>query len=235
MPGASRLTVCRLYNHIVMKSGLTASKSNSRDLAVTLDRVTRRFGRRVVFEDVSASVHSGGALVVTGPNGSGKSTLLRIIAGLLPPSKGAVSMTVSGSTLEPWQRRGRLGYVAPDLTLYGELSGAENLVFFGRLKGLQLKREDLIASLERVGLRGRGRDLVRDYSSGMRQRLKYAFALLGQPPVLLLDEPTANLDASGEEIVRSIIEDQRRTGLVIMGTNEASEVEWGDAVVRLGA
>src|SRR5687768_1847904 len=204
-------------------------------VSMTLDRVTRRFGRRVVFEDVSGIVRSGETLVVTGPNGSGKSTLLKIVAGLLPASRGAATMHVDGVALDAQQRRARLGYVAPDLTLYAELSGVENLLFFGRLKGLALTRDDLVDALEMVGLKGRGRDFVRDYSSGMRQRLKYAFALLGRPQVLLLDEPTANLDASGTEIVRTLIEEQRRHGLVVIGTNESQEVEWGDAVIRLGA
>jgi heme exporter protein A len=195
--------------------------------------VSRRFGRRVVFKDISGEVSAGESLVITGPNGSGKSTLLRIITGLLAPTSGAVEFYVDGSPQDSLSRRPYVGYVAPDLTLYGELTGAENLLFFGRLKGLKLTRDDLIASLEQVGLKGRGRDYVRDYSSGMRQRLKYAFALLGNPPVLLLDEPTANLDAAGAEIVQRVIEQQKRSGLVVIGTNEVREVSWGDRLIRL--
>lgn len=71
------------------------------------------------------------------------------------------------------------------------------------------------------------------YSSGMRQRLKYAFALLHRPPVLLLDEPTANLDSAGVEMARSVIEEQRNHGLAVVATNEQSEVAWGDSVIAL--
>ncbi len=203
--------------------------------SLDVEGLSRRFGRRQVFTGVSGSVSEGQVMVVTGPNGSGKSTLLRIVAGLLPPTSGEVRLWRAGTLLNAEQRRVQIGYVAPDLILYAELSGVENLRFFGRLRGEELTRDQLGALLERVGLRGRGRDLVGGYSSGMRQRLKYAFALLHRPAVLLLDEPTANLDAQGVEIVKRIVAEQRQAGLTVIGTNEASEVGWGDTVVRIGA
>jgi len=175
---------------------------------------------------------------VTGPNGAGKSTLLRIVAGLIAPSEGIVSMTVNGQVRSAGDRRNYLGYVSPDLTLYRELSAAENLQFFGSLRGVTLTRDDLIERLTQVGLRGRGRDLVGTYSSGMRQRLKYAFALLADPPILLLDEPTANLDVSGIAIIEAIVAAQRSRpggGLTIIATNEPRELEWGDMTVRVDA
>jgi heme exporter protein A len=205
----------------------------SASISLTLDHVTRRFGTRSVFSDVCANVQQGQTLIVTGPNGSGKSTLLKIIAGLLPPSSGEVGVLFCGRRLDPAQSRRMMGYVAPDLSLYAELSGVENLRFYAHLRGLTLSRAELAALLERVGLKGRGRDLVGNYSSGMRQRLKYAFALLHRPLILLLDEPTANLDAQGVSIVRQIVEEQRAAGMTILATNETHELEWGDSLVRL--
>jgi heme exporter protein A len=205
-------------------------------VTVEMAGLTHRFGKRTVFADVNAQVCAGQVLVVTGPNGSGKSTLLRILAGLLPPTEGAVTVRVNGAALDAVTRRQHVGYVAPDLTLYRELTGAENLQFFARLRGLTLSRDDLIAALTEVGLRGRGRDLVSAYSSGMRQRLKYAFALLARPPLLLLDEPTANLDVDGMAMVERVLAAQRARpdgGLTILGTNEPREVEWGDTQIRL--
>jgi heme exporter protein A len=189
-----------------------------------------------VFAAIEAEVFSGQVLAITGPNGAGKSTLLRIIAGLLPPAQGAVEVTVDGMPRDAQARRRFIGYVAPDLTLYRELSGAENLEFFAQLRGISLTREDMIALLTEVGLRGRGRDLVRTYSSGMRQRLKYAFALLDHPRILLLDEPTANLDTDGCAMVERVIAAQRTRpggGLTILATNEPEETTWGDRLVRL--
>jgi heme exporter protein A len=224
------------YNYVSFRrieGGLTPLQ-NPAQVTLSLDAVSRRFGRRMVFSGVSAQAQTGEALVITGANGSGKSTLLKIIAGLLSPSAGSVKFSVGTAQLDAVQRRQYLGYVSPDLTLYSELSGAENLQFFGGLRGLTLTRDDLIAALERVGLKGRGRDYVGNYSSGMRHRLKIAFALLGSPPILILDEPTANLDADGAAIVEAIITEQKKRGLVLIGTNEAREVGWGDVVVRLG-
>ena len=204
-------------------------------VSVSLNEVSQRFGRRLIFSNVSEGVGAGEVLVIAGPNGSGKSTLLRIIAGLLQPTGGTAVVALGGSRLDRIQRRPYLGYSAPDLTLYRELSGSENLLLFGRLRGLTLSRERLSELLEKVRLKGRGRDYVANYSSGMRQRLKYAFALLHEPPILLLDEPTANLDAEGAEMARSVVEEQRNRGLAVVATNEAREVSWGDRVVTLAA
>ena len=203
------------------------------DVRLKLIDVGRRFGRRIVFQNLSAEAVTGQTLIIAGPNGSGKSTLMKIIAGLLPPSAGAVEISVDGQQFGAVERRLRVGYVAPDLTLYAELSGAENLLFFGRLRGIDLTRDDLISLLERVGLRGRGRDLVGNYSSGMRQRLKYAFALQHRPPILLLDEPTANLDVQGIALVKETVAAQKRRGMVVIATNEPREVEWGDVTLRI--
>ena len=208
----------------------------SAQISIRLENVEHHFGLRRVFQGVSMQVQTGEIGVIMGANGAGKSTLLKIIAGLLPPTSGTAQVTVDGIELDAMQRRQVLGYVAPDLTLYRELTGVENLEFFARVRGIRLERSRLKTLLELVGLKGRGRDLVGAYSSGMRQRLKYAFALLGQPPILLLDEPTANLDVDGVAIVEQIIQTQRTRpggGLVIVATNEPREEQWGMVSVRL--
>jgi heme exporter protein A len=213
--------------------GTSVTAEQAADVQLKLTDVGRRFGRRVVFQNLSAEARSGQTLVLAGANGSGKSTLMKIVAGLLPPSAGQIDMRLDSLPLDPVARRAHIGFVAPDLTLYGELSGAENILFFARLRGIDLTREDLISLLERVGLKGRGRDYVGNYSSGMRQRLKYAFALLHRPPILLLDEPTANLDVSGMEIVERVVLEQKTRGLVVVATNEPREVAWADVTLRI--
>jgi heme exporter protein A len=210
-----------------------APPETTADVRLKLTEVGRRFGRRVVFQKLSVEAASGQTLVLAGANGSGKSTLMKIIAGLLPPSSGSIELTLGGRTLDTVARRAHIGFVAPDLTLYGELNGAENIVFFARLRGIDLTRVELISLLERVGLKGRGRDYVGNYSSGMRQRLKYAFALLHHPPILLLDEPTANLDVQGMEIVENVVKAQKQHGLVVIATNEPREVAWADITLRI--
>ncbi len=200
-----------------------------------LESLSRRFGARTIFEDVSLEISSGQTLVVAGPNGSGKSTLLRICCGVLRPSSGACQIFLGDveQTRESW--RHLVGYVAPDLVLYRELSAVENLRFFARLKGIELDTPRLRELLLRVGLLGRGHDPVRVYSSGMRRRLQYAFALSHSPPILILDEPSANLDADGASMVREVVEEQKRIGLIVIGTNEADEAKWGDVTIDLGS
>lgn len=213
-----------------------ASEIARSEILVSLDNVEHRFGTRRVFQDVSLQVRTGEVGIIMGANGAGKSTLLKIVAGLLPPTTGSVRIQIDGVPLDMPQRRQQLGYVAPDLTLYRELTGAENLEFFAQLRGIRLTQDHLRSLLSRVGLRGRGRDLVGAYSSGMRQRLKYAFALLSDPPILLLDEPTANLDIHGIAMVEEIVAAQRNRpagGLVIVATNEPREELWGTNSVRL--
>ena len=203
---------------------------------IRLEDVGRRFGKRVVFSSVCLSASPGEVVAITGSNGSGKSTLLRIIAGLLPPSSGTCRFTVYAGEVPAIQRRQFLGYVAPDYSLYRDLTGTENIRLFAELRGRRIGRNEVRDLLTRTGLRGRGRDMAATYSSGMRQRLKYACALAGDPAVLLLDEPGANLDPAGSDMVRLLIEAQRSRaggGITMLATNEVTEVEWADRAITL--
>lgn len=164
--------------------------------------VTRRFGPLRVLTGVSGEVAPGEALLVTGANGSGKSTLVRILAGLLAPEAGTIEYHEDGAAFDLAERRRAIGYVAPDLAFYEELSAGENLEFFCRLRGLPAGRGAEL--LGEVGLPpGRRAGAL---SSGMRQRLRWAWALLASPRLLLLDEPFQNLDAPGVEQTGALLE-----------------------------
>ena len=165
------------------------------------ENVRRRFGRLAVLEGVSGSVESGGALLVTGPNGSGKSTLLRCLAGLLVPDSGTIEYREGDTALEIEERRRRVGFISPDLAFYGELTVEENLAFFARLRRAELARG--LEVLARLGLPTDRR--AANLSSGMRQRLRWGWALMHRPRLLLLDEPFQNLDAAGERITRELL------------------------------
>ncbi|CEK15486.1 ABC transporter ATP-binding protein [Chthonomonas calidirosea] len=206
-------------------------------IRIVLSNLGHHFGTRSVFEKVHLEVVSGQIGAICGPNGAGKSTLLRIVAGLLTPTQGEARFEIAGYALDALERRPFIGYVAPDLRLYHELTGVENLQFFAELRGTKLSRDHLKQLLTRVGLLGRGSDLVANYSSGMRQRLKYALALSNDPPVLLLDEPTANLDSDGVAMVEQIIAEQCQRpqgGLVLIATNEPEEERWAHKLIRIG-
>jgi heme exporter protein A len=196
--------------------------------------VAAGYGARRVLAGVTLTLRRGEALVVAGANGSGKSTLLRLLCGLQRPTAGAIFYHVGERRIRPAEARDILGWVAPDLQLYRELTALENLQFFAEVRGLRRSRADLEALLEQVGLEGRGGDLLAAYSSGMGQRLRYAYALLHQPPVLLLDEPTVTLDERGAGVVDRIVQAQRERGILVIATNDPRELRYGDYVLRLG-
>ncbi|MBC8141247.1 MAG: ABC transporter ATP-binding protein [Armatimonadetes bacterium] len=203
------------------------------DGRVSLQNIGKAYGSRRVLSGVSLDVLGGCCVAVVGANGSGKSTLLKIIAGLLRPTRGTVAI---GDALDAATRRQLVGYCAPDLAMYPELTGAENLRFFADVRGESLSATEAKSRLDAVGLHGRGNDRVSAYSSGMRQRLRLAFALRGgDVPVLLLDEPSLALDAGGVRLVEAVITAQKkRGGVTILATNDEREATWADERFAVG-
>jgi len=126
-----------------------------------------------------------------------------------------------------------IGFVAPYLQLYDEFTGIENMELGAKLRGKAFDRDRAEELLRYVGLESRFEDPVGTYSSGMKQRLKYAFAILYSPPVLVLDEPSSNLDQEGTEIVRGILLEQRTRGVALIATNEPGEKQLGDILIDL--
>lgn len=203
-------------------------------VSIKLCNITKDFGERGVLRNIEAEIHTGSCLVVIGRNGSGKSTLLKIIAGLLRPSSGKVVVEMDGKELGVGERRNVIGLVAPDLSLYDELTALENVIFFTKVRGIMRRGSELMELLARVGLAGREHEQLAAYSSGMKQRMKYAFALLHDPPILMLDEPTANLDSAGIAFVDQTIREYKQSGLLVLATNDQKEAEYGDQVIDLG-
>jgi heme exporter protein A len=171
--------------------------------AVSVEGLVRRYGDRPALDGVSFELRAGETLAVFGANGAGKTTLLRVLATLLRPHEGSV--TVAGAELprEAWRARARVGYLGHDPLLYAELTGRENLQFHARLFGVGAERvEELLVA---VGMDGRAAEPVRDLSRGMVQRLAAARALLHDPAVLLLDEPRANLDPAAADLLDPLV------------------------------
>jgi heme exporter protein A len=204
-------------------------------IALEIEGVSAEYGVRPVLRNISLRLKAGEVLVVSGENGSGKSTFLRLLCGLQRPSNGIISYLVSNERYAPAEARHLLGWVAPDLALYRELTARENLAFFAEVRGLHLSAPHLDERLAQVGLAGRGDDRVATYSSGMVQRLRYAYALLHQPPVLLLDEPTVTLDERGATLVEQLVLQQRRHGIVVIATNDPRELRFADLLLKLSS
>jgi heme exporter protein A len=200
------------------------------EAAIELDGLERRFGERVALAGVSVSVPAGATLAVLGGNGAGKTTLLRVLAGLLRPHGGAVC--VLGATLpaERWRLPAQVGYLGHEPLLYRELSGRENLRYHADLHGVSDARLDSL--LAELGIADRADEPVRDLSKGLVQRLAIARAVLHDPPLLLLDEPRANLDPSAAELAEPLIgRSSGRTRVLVshdvQGALEESDVALG--------
>ena len=199
-----------------------------------VDTLGKRFGRRVLFRRLSFGLKGGEALAVIGPNGSGKSTLLKILGGVLRPTAGMVTLFCQGHALSAEAHSLNVGFVSPYIHVYEDLSARENLAFLANARSLQECQKKIEEALELVALSARANDLVRDFSSGMKQRMKFAAALLASPPLLLLDEPLTNLDADGRDLARRVVEHQRTmNGIVVVATNAPEEVAAYERVLHI--
>ncbi len=205
---------------------------NARVLVVRFRDVSKRFGGQKVLAGVSGELRPGRVLVVAGPNGSGKSTLLNILAGLLRPSRGEVTYAEDERVLSAEEWFPNLGVAAPDMALYDELSALENLQLFARLRGVS--GHDHASLLLELGLAAaHHHKALGAFSSGMKQRVKLAQAVLHRPPVLLLDEPSANLDEDGHQRVVRLVTRMRPATALVVATNDPREMAWGDATIEL--
>ncbi len=198
-----------------------------------LINVAKHFGQTLLFKKISFEITACEIIAITGWNGSGKSTLLRIIAGLVRPSVGKVEMYKNGNSIIQENKRHFIGMVAPALSLYDELTARENLVFLLKVRGLNNDEQLINKILNKVGLFGWEDKLYGVYSSGMKQRMKIAQALLHQPPLLLFDEPFSNLDTRGIDIVKQVIDKQKQHGMIIIASNEQREIDYADRIINL--
>ena len=204
-------------------------------MKLTLENIGKDFGHRRIFDKISFNLESGKSAAIVGPNGSGKTTLVRIVCGLIRPSRGNVVYSVNKKTIEIQDVYKYISLVGPYLELYEELTAMENLTFFSRIKRIDNAKDKIQSLLIRLNLLGREDDPVKTYSSGMRQRLKYIFALLGDPELLLLDEPTSNLDSDGIDRVYKIMSEQRKKKILLIATNDTQDLEYGDFQVEVSA
>src|SRR6266511_1986811 len=185
----------------------------------------RRYGQRLAVDGVGFRVDPGETYGLLGPNGAGKTTTISMICGLLRRDGGEV--TVAGASLDrdPGAVKAAIGYVPQDIALYPDLSGGENLRFWGRMQGLSGRElaARVDAVLEVVGLADRARDKVADYSGGMQRRLNIGAGLLHRPRLLVLDEPTVGVDPQSRNAILENVEVLRGEGAAVLYTTHYME------------
>lgn len=201
-----------------------------RELALHLENVRVRYGSVVALDGVSVEVRRGEIVGLLGPNGSGKSTSLAVAAGILEPFAGTATACGTRATDDPTAYAMNIGLVPQEPALYDELTAESNLTYFGRLYGLEGYdlRCRVESTLERVRLTDRANHRVGTLSGGMKQRLNLACALLHDPPLLLLDEPTAALDPASRDALFADLHRLRDAGhAVLLTTHHLDEAETG--------
>lgn len=183
---------------------------------IEIEGLVKNYGMLPVLRGVDLSVQAGEFVTLVGANGAGKTTLLRIVASLLSPSDGRVSVGGWPLPLHADKVRPHLGLVSHHALLYGDLTAAENLMFFARLYDLDDREARVANALRSVGLLARQRDAVRTFSRGMTQRLTLARATLHEPDVLLLDEPYTGLDQEASHLLDDLLRREQARGRTIL-------------------
>ncbi len=203
------------------------------DYSLSAEAINKTFGRRLIFKDISFNLNAAAIFGISGPNGSGKSTLVKIIADIISPSSGKLIHKINGTEIKPEKLHNHIGLVSPYLVLYDEFTAYENLNYFAEIRDIAFNKKRVDDLLERFLLYNRKDDFVKTYSSGMKQRLKFIFALMHSPQLVILDEPTSNLDDEGKEVVYDLIRDEGNKNAVIIASNEKTDLSLCSSMIDL--
>jgi ABC-2 type transport system ATP-binding protein len=188
--------------------------------------LTKRYGSLTAVEDLDLEVGAGELFGFLGPNGAGKTTTIKMLVGLLRPTSGSARVAGVDIMAEPEKAKARIGYVPDSATLYDKLSGREFLEFSGDLYHVERRLRDrrIEALLKLFDLADRGNDFLSGYSRGMRQKVSLAAALLHDPQVLFLDEPTVGLDPQSARQMKDILQDFCREGKTVFFSTHILEI-----------
>jgi ABC-2 type transport system ATP-binding protein len=196
--------------------------------AIEVRDLVKSFGAARAVDGLSLSVRRGESLGFLGPNGAGKTTTIRILSTLVAPTSGSVSVLGLDPVRQSTELRSRIGVVPQELALYDGLTARENLEFFGRMHGLERARlrEAVDRALDEAGLADRAQDRVEAYSGGMKRRLNLVAALLHDPELVFLDEPTVGIDPQSRNHVFELVDRLRAAGTTLVyTTHQLGEVE----------
>ena len=203
---------------------------------IVVENLTRRFGEFVAVDHINFEVKPGEVIGYLGPNGSGKTTTIRMLLGLLKPSDGKATVLGYDVFKQSEEIRARVGYMSQKFAIYDDLTTLENLTFYGGVYGINDKAR-IQHTLELVGLKGHENTLTRDMSTGWRQRLSLGIALVHEPKLLFLDEPTSGVDPTARRAFWDLIYELAEGGVTILVTTHyMDEAEYCErvAVMRDG-
>ncbi len=197
---------------------------------IVVENLTRKFGDFVAVDHINFIVEPGEVVGYLGPNGSGKTTTIRMLLGLLKPSDGKATVLGYDVFNQSEEVRARAGYMSQKFAIYDDLTTLENLTFYGGVYGIMDKNR-IMQTLELVGLKGHESTLTRDLSTGWRQRLSLGIALVHQPKLLFLDEPTSGVDPTARRAFWDLIYELAETGVTILVTTHyMDEAEYCERV-----
>ena len=200
------------------------------ETVISVQSLTRRFGDFVAVDHINFDVTKGEIVGYLGPNGSGKTTTIRMLLGLLQPSDGKATVLGYDVFKQSEEVRKRVGYMSQKFAIYDDLTTLENLTFYGGVYGINDKKR-ILQTLELVGLKGHEHTLTRDMSTGWRQRLSLGIALVHEPKLLFLDEPTSGVDPTARRAFWDLIYELAEGGVTILVTTHSmDEAEYCERV-----
>lgn len=192
---------------------------------IEVKNLTKRYGTHLALDDVSFKVKEGEILGLLGPNGAGKTTTMRILTGFMPPTSGTATIGKYDIQLDSMQVREQVGYMPERVPIYPDMTVEGFITFWAKIRGVHKPKSKVDEILERVQLTDRRKSLIRNLSKGMRQRLGLAQALVHDPRVVILDEPTIGIDPQQVIEVRDTVRDLAKNHTVIFSTHILSEAE----------
>lgn len=201
-------------------------------MKITLENIGRRFNREWIFRGVNHIFESGKSYAILGPNGSGKSTLLQVLNGSLAPSAGKLDFTYNNSPVEIDKVYQHLSLAAPYLELIEEFTLDEMIDFHFKFKACKPGMDKHMV-IDLLALSGGKNKMIRYFSSGMKQRLKLALAFCSDTPMLMLDEPTSNLDNQGVDWYISLVQQFAKDRLTIICSNQEHEYDFSDEQLNI--
>jgi len=202
---------------------------------VTATQISKSYdGFTSIFPPIDLSLTNGETLGIIGWNGSGKSTLMKMLSGILQPSTGSIIVHFDGSPLDNESLPQQIGFISPYLTVYEEFTPIEHAHMFCEMSGIRCNPELYEQLIVITGLKHYENRPIKAFSSGMKQRVKYLLGMIRQNPILLLDEPSTNLDSKGQEIFKTILQMHKTMGGgIIIATNDQAETEFCDHIISL--